>query len=156
MIGGNFRLHELQAAFLRVKLRHLDSSLARRRQNAEKLLTALQDKWGAIMPLDSCVCQGQGQVRDFKPETFLLPFSCQSGEGGQTWNQFVIRVTGKGKRDALREKLAAEGIQTEVYYPRAMHEQECFLAPGKKFPVATLLSQETLALPLSEIQYLDP
>jgi len=155
MIGGNFRLHELQAAFLRVKLRHLDSSLSRRRRNAAKLLNALQEKWGAIMPLDSCVCQGQGRVRDFKPETVLLPFPCQSGEGGQTWNQFVIRVTGKGKRDALREKLATEGIQTEVYYPRAMHEQHCFLNPEKKFPIATLLSQETLALPLSEIQYLD-
>jgi dTDP-4-amino-4,6-dideoxygalactose transaminase len=155
MIGGNFRLHELQAAFLRVKLRHLDSSLSRRRRNAAKLLNALQEKWGAIMPLDSCVCQGQGRVRDFKPETVLLPFPCQSGEGGQTWNQFVIRVTGKGKRDALREKLATEGIQTEVYYPRAMHEQHCFLNTEKKFPIATLLSQETLALPLSEIQYLD-
>jgi len=151
MIGGNFRLHELQAAFLRVKLRHLDSSLARRRQNAGKLLTALQEKWGAIMPLDSCVCQGQGQVRDFKPETVLLPFSCQSGEGGQTWNQFVIRVTGKGKRDALREKLAAEGIQTEVYYPRAMHEQECFSQKdANSFHSSETLSNETLALPLNE------
>jgi dTDP-4-amino-4,6-dideoxygalactose transaminase len=151
MIGGNFRLHELQAAFLRVKLRHLDSSLARRRQNAGKLLTALQEKWGAIMPLDSCVCQGQGQVRDFKPETVLLPFSCQSGEGGQTWNQFVIRVTGKGKRDALREKLAAEGIQTEVYYPRAMHEQECFSQKDANFfHSSETLSNETLALPLNE------
>jgi UDP-2-acetamido-2-deoxy-ribo-hexuluronate aminotransferase len=107
------------------------------------------------MPLHSCVCQGQGQVRDFKPGTVLLPFSCQSGEGGQTWNQFVIRVTGKGKRDALREKLANEAIQTEVYYPRAMHEQECFLTQEKSFPVATLLSQETIALPLSETCYLD-
>jgi dTDP-4-amino-4,6-dideoxygalactose transaminase len=67
----------------------------------------------------------------------------------------VIRISGHGKRDALREKLAAEGIQTEVYYPRAMHEQECFLTQDKSFPLATLLSQETIALPLSETCYLD-
>ncbi len=155
MIGGNFRLHELQAAFLRVKLQHLGSALGKRRQNAGKLLQALQERWSAIMPLSSCVCQGQRQVGDFKPGTILLPFSCHSGEGEHTWNQFVIRMHGQGKRDELREKLANEGVQTEVYYPRAMHEQECFLSQEKSFPVATLLSQETLALPLSETRYLD-
>lgn len=155
MIGGNFRLHELQAAFLRAKLRHLDSALARRRKNAGQLIKALQEKWGAIMPLDSCVCQGQGTPQEANPGVISLPFSCHSGEGEHTWNQFVIRVAGKGKRDALREKLAAQGVQTEIYYPRAMHEQECFLAGEKKFPVATLLSQETIALPLSGIQHVD-
>ena len=149
MIGGNFRLHELQAAFLRVKLKYLNPALDKRRRNAKKLLQELQEKWNAIMPLDSCVCQGQGQVKGLKPGTVLLPFSCHSGEGGHTWNQFVIRVAGHGNRDALREKLVAEGIQTEVYYPRAMHDQECFSCEEKKFPMATLLSQETLALPLS-------
>ena len=155
MIGGNFRLHELQAAFLRVKLKHLDSALDKRRANAMKLMTELQEKWSAIMPLESCVCQGEGVSTEQKPGTILLPFSCHSGQGEHTWNQFVIRVTGRGKRDALREKLAAGGIQTEVYYPRAMHEQECFLAQEMKFLTATLLSQETIALPLLGIQCSD-
>jgi len=149
MIGGNFRLHELQAAFLRVKLKHLDSALGKRQQNARKLLKSLQEKWGGMMPLDSCVCQGQIQVRNFNPGTVLLPFSCQSGQGEHTWNQFVIRVTGPSNRDELRKKLAADGIQTEVYYPRAMHEQECFTPQKANFPVADLLSQETLALPIA-------
>jgi len=155
MIGGNFRLHELQAAFLRVKLKHLDSALDKKRANAMKLMTELQERWSAIMPLESCICQGQGTSADQKPGTILLPFSCHSGQEEHTWNQFVIRVTGKGKRDALREKLGTEGIQTEIYYPRAMHEQECFLSQESKFLTATLLSQETLALPLSGIQYSD-
>ena len=149
MIGGNFRLHELQAAFLRVKLKRLDSALQKRRDNALMLTTSLQEKWNAIMPLDSCLCQGQGTSVEQKPGTILLPFSCHSGEGEHTWNQFVIRVTGKGKRDALRERLGTEGIQTEVYYPRSLHEQDCFPSQRKKFPLATTLSQETLALPLS-------
>jgi len=147
MIGGNFRLHELQAAFLRVKLKHLDSALKKRRESAQKLMRSLQEKWSAIMPLDSCICQGQGSSADQKPGTILLPFSCHSGQGEHTWNQFVIRVTGKGRRDAIREKLGTEGIHTEIYYPRAMHEQECFGVVKEKFSVATRLSQETLALP---------
>jgi len=155
MIGGNFRLHELQAAFLRVKLKHLNPALERRSLNAKNLIKALRDKWGAVMPIDSCECQGQGTPKKANPGTISLPFSCHSGEGEHTWNQFVIRVAGEGKRDALREKLAARGVQTEIYYPRAMHEQECFLSQENRFPSATLLSQETLALPLSDSQYLD-
>ena len=156
MIGGNFRLHELQAAFLRVKLKYLNPALEKRRLNAKSLIKALHDKWGAVMPIDSCVCQGQGAPKEANPGAIFLPFSCHSGEGEHTWNQFVIRVAGHGKRDALREKLAQDGIQTEVYYPRAMHEQDCFLAKEKMFPVANLLSQETIALPLSGIQHVHP
>jgi dTDP-4-amino-4,6-dideoxygalactose transaminase len=138
-----------------VKLKHLDSALKKRRERAQKLMSSLQEKWRAIMPLDSCICQGQGSSAEQKPGTILLPFSCHSGQGEHTWNQFVIRVTGKGKRDTLREKLGTEGIQTEVYYPRAMHEQKCFLSQESRFLTATLLSQETLALPLIGIQYSD-
>jgi dTDP-4-amino-4,6-dideoxygalactose transaminase len=149
MIGGNFRLHELQAAFLRVKLKYLDSSLQKRRASAQKLMRSLQEKWSAIMPLELCVCQGEGESAEQKPGTILLPFSCHSGEGEHTWNQFVIRVTGMGKRDALKEILGAKGVQTEIYYPRAMHEQECFLTSRRSFPVASMLSKQTLALPIS-------
>jgi dTDP-4-amino-4,6-dideoxygalactose transaminase len=149
LIGGNFRLHEIQAAFLRVKLKHLNSSLKMRRQKAQKLLQELREKWNAVLPIDSCVCQGQETPIQPKPGTIVLPFSCHSGEGEHTWNQFVIRVAGKGQRDALREGLAAKGVQTEIYYPRAMHEQECFSPQERKFPIATILSQETLALPFS-------
>jgi dTDP-4-amino-4,6-dideoxygalactose transaminase len=155
MIGGNFRLHELQAAFLRVKLKYLNPALEKRSLNAKNLIKALRDKWGAVMPIDSCECQGQGTPKKANPGTISLPFSCHSGEGEHTWNQFVIRVAGEGERDALREKLAARGVQTEIYYPRAMHEQECFLSQESRFPSATLLSQETLALPLSDRRYLD-
>ena len=149
MIGGNFRLHELQAAFLRVKLKHLDSALKRRRESAQKLMSSLQEKWSAIMPLDSCICQGQGSSAEQKPGTILLPFSCHSGEGEHTWNQFVIRVTGKGKRDALREKLGTEGIQTEIYYPKAMHQQQCFQKKSERYIEAEKMAHEVLSLPLA-------
>jgi len=147
LIGGNFRLHEIQAAFLRVKLNHLNSALKKRQQNASTLVESLREKWNAVMSLGACVCQGQGEANNGKPGTVFLPFSCHSGIGEHTWNQFVVRVLGPGQRDALRERLNATGIQTEVYYPRAMHEQECFGVVKEAFPVATRLSQETLAFP---------
>ncbi|NBU71517.1 MAG: aminotransferase DegT, partial [Bacteroidetes bacterium] len=46
-------------------------------------------------------------------------------------------------------KLSSQGIQTEVYYPRAMHDQECFASGKGNFPASTRLTHETLALPLS-------
>ena len=154
-IGGNFRLHELQAAFLRVKLKYLDDALQKRQHNAGKLMDILREKLSAIMLLEACICQGQGEVMSGKSGVIFLPFSCHSGGGEHTWNQFVIRVTGSGQRDALKEKLNAKGVQTEVYYPRAMHEQECFSPMKGEFPVATQLTSETLALPgLNRIELL--
>lgn len=153
LIGGNFRLHELQAAFLLVKLKHLNSALSKRRKNAENLLTGLREKWNAVMPLESCICKGNGEAKDVKPGTVLLPFSCHSGEGEHTWNQFVIRASGQGSRDVIRKDLAAKGVQTEIYYPRALHEQECFSRHkiSGEYPMAEKLAAESLALPLGFI-----
>jgi dTDP-4-amino-4,6-dideoxygalactose transaminase len=153
LIGGNFRLHELQAAFLGVKLKYLNSALEKRRRNAQGLIKALQEKLGAVMPQDSCVCQGQGAPKESKPGTILLPFSCHSGEGEHTWNQFVIRVKGAGHRDIFRGQLAAKGMQTEVYYPRALHDQECFGEFKGAFPAAQLFCNETLALPVRDFAF---
>jgi dTDP-4-amino-4,6-dideoxygalactose transaminase len=150
MIGGNFRLHELQAAFLRIKLKYLEAALAKRRQNAKRLSDILRERWKGVMPLESCVCQGQGAAKEVPSGTVLLPFACQLGEGEHTWNQFSIRVTGAGGRDALRDKLQASGIQSEIYYPRALHQQDCFPRGRASFPVAERLSREILALPLQE------
>lgn len=150
LIGGNFRLHELQAAFLRVKLRHLNEALQKRRRNAQTLIQKLQERWKAVFPVDQCFCEGEANASaGHSSETVLLPYTCQNQPGEHTWNQFVIRIAGKGKRDAWRDKLTRGGIQSEVYYPRSMHEQQCF--SGKKsgaFPVAEALSREALALPL--------
>lgn len=153
LIGGNFRLHELQAAFLRVKLTHLNASLVNRRQNAKNLMKELMEKWSAVMPVEVCECSGDGVRKDFKSGAILLPFSCHVGEEGHTWNQFVIRVKGAGQRDIFRDQLAAKGIQTEVYYPRALHEQECFRKSEETFPAAQLFCNETLALPVRDFSF---
>lgn len=151
MVGGNFRLHELQAAFLRVKLGFLNQALAGRRQNASRMICRLRDQWSACLPVQRCLCEGEQPGGSSQPDgTLLLPFSCQEGSGDHTWNQFVIRITGPGKRDEFRNRLSDQGISSEIYYPRALHQQQCFVAGGgrESFPCAERLSQEVLALPI--------
>ena len=154
MIGGNFRLHELQAAFLRVKLRHLDQALKKRRENAQKLIQLLQEKWKAIFPTAQCVCEGESKtLTDRPPNTVLLPYSCQNGLGEHTWNQFVVRIAGPGRRDKLREIFSSSGVQTEIYYPRCMHEQICFQNNVISLPIAEALASEVLAIPSSVVSF---
>jgi dTDP-4-amino-4,6-dideoxygalactose transaminase len=149
MIGGNFRLHELQAAFLRVKLRYLDQALKKRRENATRLIQQLQEKWKAIFPTEQCLCEGEVSATYAHHEgAVLLPFSCQIENSGHSWNQFVIRAVGGKKRDTLRDRLSQKGIQTEVYYPKSMHEQKCLATVQGEFSTAEKLTREVVALPL--------
>jgi dTDP-4-amino-4,6-dideoxygalactose transaminase len=124
VVGGNFRLDALQAAVLRVKLRHLDAWAQARCANA-RTYRALFKEAGLI-----------GDV--------TLPDDC----AGHTYNQFVIRVP---ERDALQGFLKERGVGTEIYYPVPLHLQECFgalgYAPGS-FSEAERAARESLALPI--------
>lgn len=92
---------------------------------------------------------GEKKSPSYPDGTVILPFICQKEQEGHTWNQFVIRVSGREKRDQLRQKFGANGIQTEIYYPRSMHEQNCFISGHLgSFPSAEALARESLALPL--------
>ncbi len=113
-IGGNFRLDPLQAAILLVKLPHLGNWSEARRRNA-----ASYDKAFA----GSCV------------QTPWISPNCIS-----IFNQYVIRVP---DRDALLEALKKESIGCEVYYPVAMHKQECFA--GKCRAIGELHESESAA-----------
>ncbi|RPH44204.1 MAG: DegT/DnrJ/EryC1/StrS family aminotransferase [Burkholderiales bacterium] len=126
VIGANLRLDELQAAVLRVKLRHLDAWTEARRANAARYDAAFR-----AAGLDGAI--GLPAVRDGYRHVF---------------NQYVIRSP---RRDALRAHLAAERIGTEVYYPVPLHLQACFAplgyAPGD-CPQAEAAANCTLALPV--------
>lgn len=123
MIGGNFRLDALQAAVLRVKLRHLDKWTESRRHNADLYRKLLSGG----TPLS-------------------LPF--EVAEGRHIYNQFVVRSR---RRDRLMAQLKASGIGSEVYYPVPLHLQECFRYlghPAGAFPVSEAAALETLAIPI--------
>src|SRR5207237_4800740 len=125
IIGGNFRLDELQAAVLLVKLRHLDAWTARRQENA---------RWYSAA-LDRC---GLGD-RVATPRW--------SGASRHIFNQYVLRAQ---RRDALRDHLAGGGIGTEVYYPVPLHMQACFDDLGYRpddLPEARRAAGEAVPLP---------
>jgi len=127
LIGLNSRLDALQAAVLRVKLRHLDQWSEARRQNAARYDRLFQDMNDEDLGIS-------------------LPFT--EYENRHIFNQYVIRVQG---RDKLKEYLQNNGIGTEIYYPLPLHLQECYQHLGYRegdFPVSEESSRTVLALPI--------
>lgn len=123
-VGGNFRLDALQAAVLRVKLKHLPDWTAERRSNARRYRELLRD----------------ADVLDVVKPPADVP--------GHIYNQFVVRVV---DRDELRSFLKEARIGTEVYYPVPLHLQECFWDLGYRrgaLPGSERAASETLALPI--------
>jgi dTDP-4-amino-4,6-dideoxygalactose transaminase len=126
MIGGNFRLDELQAAVLVIKLKHLDDWTSARTANAEHYdeLFRIADLGNVVQPP-------------------MRVSGCR-----HIFNQYVIRTR---KRDDLRAHLAAKGIGTEVYYPVPLHAQRCFAYLEHEpddFPESQRAADEVLALPI--------
>lgn len=123
-IGGNFRIDELQAAVLGVKLPHLDDWSAARQRNA-----AFYDAAFAASGLGDHVAPPPVGSRHI-------------------YNQYIIRTP---RRDALRQYLADHGVATEIYYPVPLHLQECFAYLGHRagdFPESERAALETIALPI--------
>lgn len=139
LIGANFRLDSLQAAFLRVKLPHYPRFTAQRRANAAFYSAELAKIPGVLLA-------GQG-VED-QSARMILPTA--ESRGDHIWNQYTLRIPGAGRRDALRKHLTDCGIGTEIYYPVPMHLQECFahLDAKNSCPVATRLGSEVLSIPI--------
>ncbi|MDQ7784871.1 MAG: DegT/DnrJ/EryC1/StrS family aminotransferase [Desulfomonilaceae bacterium] len=126
VLGGNFRLDALQAAVLRVKLKHLDGWTEMRRANAAFYTSGLRDLWPG------------------EPKVVPPPIRHER----HIFNQYVIRT---GDRDGLRDFLSRNGIDTEIYYPQALHKQQCLahvISPHASFPVSEEASGSVLALPI--------
>lgn len=126
LLGLNSRLDALQAAILRVKLRHLEQWTAGRRRNADRY---------------------RELFHEFRLESMLkspaTPPRCT-----HVYNQFTIRVR---ERDVLREHLLKRGIPTEIYYPKPLHLQKAFAYLGYKagdFPESEAAGFEVLSLPI--------
>ena len=129
VVGGNFRLDAIQAAVLRVKLRHLDEWTAARQHNAAIYQRLFRE---------AGILNGEAPI--------TLPFDV--GAGRHIYNQFVIRVP---RRDELKTYLKENGIGCEVYYPVPLHLQECFDDLGYRkgdFIHSEKTANETLAIPI--------
>ncbi|HEV2314820.1 MAG TPA: DegT/DnrJ/EryC1/StrS family aminotransferase [Candidatus Acidoferrales bacterium] len=126
IVGINSRLDALQAAILRVKLRHLEAWTEGRRGNA--------DQYRAL----------------FAEFELTKRVTLPQVPAGRThvYNQFVIRVA---ERDALQAFLKERGIPTEVYYPSPLHLERAFQYLGYNagaFPAAEVASKQVIALPI--------
>ncbi|MFP4070101.1 MAG: DegT/DnrJ/EryC1/StrS family aminotransferase [Opitutales bacterium] len=136
-IGGNFRLDALQAAVLNVKLKYLDGWHARRRENAA-LYRKHFEAAGLTRPLE--------QLDEGLGGGIVLPSTSPGNE--HIFNQFVIYTE---RREALMRHLKANDVGCEIYYPLALHEQECFRLLGYQrgdFPHAERAAAMSLALPI--------
>jgi dTDP-4-amino-4,6-dideoxygalactose transaminase len=125
VIGGNFRIDEIQAAVLLVKFRHLEDWHRGRQRNA-----AYYDRAFAAAATAGVVTP-----------------TARPGYR-HIYNQYVIRVP---DRDRLRAYLGEQGVGTEIYYPVPLHMQKCFAYLGYKpedCPESAKAAGETLALPI--------
>ncbi len=119
--GLNSRLDEIQAAILRVKLRHLDEDNDRRRLIAERYLGLITH-----------------------PEVVLPEVAAY---GSHVWHLFVIRTP---RREELIRHLNARGIQTVIHYPVPPHKQDAYPELSRvSLPVTEQLHREVLSLPMS-------
>ena len=121
--GYNGRLDAIQAAFLRVKLRHLDDWNAGRRAAAARYADLFSKMPGVTVP--------------FEPETSRA-----------IYHLYVIRTR---DRDGLAEHLKSQGVFTGLHYPVPLHLQKCYREWGYgagSFPVTERVAAEILSLPM--------
>lgn len=122
--GTNSRLDEIQAAFLRVKLPHLDVDNERRREIADRYLAEIRNP----------------AVR--------LPVP--PADRGQTvWHVFTVFAD---RRDELQRHLAGHGIQTVIHYPISPHRQPAYIEwHGLSLPITERIHDTVLSLPISPV-----
>ncbi len=121
--GFNCRMDEMQAAMLRVKLRHLEEESTRRREVADAY-SAHIDNPKILTPVVAAECS-------------------------HVWHQYVVRV---GERDAFRDYLHRQGIPTDIHYAVPPHLQPCYAGrfPGS-YPVTEQLADEVVSLPIANV-----
>ncbi|MEM6821416.1 MAG: DegT/DnrJ/EryC1/StrS family aminotransferase [Verrucomicrobiota bacterium] len=150
-VGGNFRLDAMQAALLNAKLPQVDSYLEGRDRHAKRYLEKLvqHPSISVAVPVDSSNCQVK---HNNKQISIWAPYVCP--DQVPTWNQFTVRIVsfgrGEDRRDSLRQWLLEREIGSEIYYPVALHKQECFRAEGEGvvLPHTECLCEEVLSLPV--------
>lgn len=124
--GWNSRLDPIQAAVLRVKLKHLDDWNARRAAIARQYIEALADSG------------------------LTLPYAPEWAESA--WHLFVVRHP---QRDALQARLAEAGVGSLIHYPIPPHRQAAYAEAGfaqDAFPLASQMAEEVLSLPMGPQQ----
>lgn len=121
--GFNCRMDELQAAMLRVRLRHMEEETASRNSIASLYSSLISNP------------------------RVILPGSAPADT--HVWHQYVVRVK---ERDAFRKFLADNGVTTDIHYAVPPHLQPCYAGrlPGA-YPVTEQLAGEVVSLPIANL-----
>ena len=122
VLGYNSRLDALQAAILRVKLRHIDAFNEARRDLARAYTSPLAELEGVTPPYEA-------------------PY------GVHVYHQYTVRIAGS-RRDAVAAGLAERGVGTMVYYPTPVHRLPVYDQPAGCCPMAEAAAAEVLSLPM--------
>lgn len=125
-IGVNSRLDSIQAAILRIKLRHLDEYAAARNKAAAHYDAAF----------------------DNHPK---LKIPARTKNSNHVFHQYTLQLVGNVDRDKLREHLTAKGVPSMIYYPIPLHMQKAYTDPRYKagdFPVTENLCKTVFSLPI--------
>jgi dTDP-4-amino-4,6-dideoxygalactose transaminase len=128
--GLNSRLDEIQAGFLDVKLKYIDTENQYRRQIAERYLTEITNPLIQLpFPINSNVKVGENKEH--------------------SWHLFVVRTQ---DRNRLQKYLAENDIQTLIHYPIPPNKQLAYAAMNHlDFPVTNDIHNEVLSLPISPV-----
>lgn len=122
-IGVNNRIDELQALFLKIKLKNLNEDNKKRRDTAKRYLN------------------------EIKNEKIKLPY--YDGSKNHVFHQFVILVE---SRDEFIDYLNKEGIQSAIHYPKPPHKQQALIAYSKLFlPIADRIHNTCVSLPINPL-----
>ena len=121
--GLNSRMDEMQAAFLNIKLKYVDTESSRRNEIANYY------------------------IQNIKNTNVILP---EAGSiAGHVWHLFVIR---SNKRDELQAYLLKNDVQTLIHYPIPPHKQECYVNLHMEcLPITDQIHDEVLSLPISPV-----
>jgi dTDP-4-amino-4,6-dideoxygalactose transaminase len=122
--GLNSRMDEIQAAFLSVKLKHIDSESLRRQEIAKYYIENINN--------DKIISPSKG-----------------ADINEHVWHLFVIRTE---NRHELQDYLTKEGIQTIIHYPIPPHKQNAYKVYNNLyFPITEKIHQEVLSIPISPV-----
>ena len=133
-IGWNCRLDGIQAAVLRVKMKHLEEWNRQRRERASTYDSLF-------------VRAGFRSGNSSNPQSPVQFLECLP-EAHHIYHQYVIRAQ---RRDELKKFLGDRGVGSEVYYPLSLHQQKCFTYLGYRegdLPESERAAREVLALPI--------
>ena len=131
--GFNSRLDTIQAAILRIKLKHIDTWINKRIENA-KYYNELFCGCGDIVTPDAQAQGALGAAQEYK----------------HTFNYYTVRIK-NNRREEVQKRLKEQSVPSAIYYPLSLHLQEVYKELGYKkgdFPIAESAQEEVLSLPM--------